>query len=415
MKRIFSIFIILLSLFSFKFTAYAEDVTAVPDIESEASLLMDLNTGQILYEKNINERLAPASTTKIMTALLTLENCCLSDKITVGPDPPFEEGSKIFIFEDEIISINDLMHAMLLVSANDAASALAEHIAGSKEAFAELMNKRAKELGCTDTNFVNPNGLYEDNHYTTAHDLAIIAKKAMENDVFRNIIKTLRYEIQPTNKQTEVRYLHNINKLLTPTKYKYDGADGIKNGYTTKSKNTLVSSAQRDGVHLLAVSLKASSHIYEDNIKLFDYGFDSFKPIQAISKLTDEYHISIKNTSIEIPVHPSKDLSILVPKNDPGDIPKNFVINSEFTDIRKGQEVGYVSVSYGNSTFDVPLIADESYASPVFNLTKNKDGSYSRIMHLHIYSMLIILGVCAIVLAAFILIRHIRKKRTISL
>ena len=244
-----------------------------PKIIAHGAVLINLNTGKFFFQKNSHSEYAPASTTKVMTALLTLEKCKLDEKVTIGKNPPFEEGSKIYLMEGEVLTVKQLLYALLLPSANDAALALAEHISGSKQAFANLMNKRARKLGCRNTNFVNPNGLYDKNHFTSAYDLALIAAKAMKFSKFREIVSTLSYKLAATNKQPLIRYLHNENKLLFSKVYKYSGADGIKTGYTIKSKHTYIGAATRKGITLAVVLLYDEKGYYKEAASLFDYGF----------------------------------------------------------------------------------------------------------------------------------------------
>jgi serine-type D-Ala-D-Ala carboxypeptidase (penicillin-binding protein 5/6) len=244
-----------------------------PKITAQGAVLIDLNNGRVLLQKNSNNKYAPASTTKVMTALLTLEKCKLDEKVIVGKNPPLEDGSKICLIEGETLTVKQLLYALLLPSANDAALALAEHISGSKQAFANLMNKRAKELGCKNTNFVNPNGLYDKNHYTSAYDLSLIASKAMKFSEFRKIVSTLSFKLMPTNKQPIIRYLHNENKILFNRIDKYSGAVGIKTGYTVKAMHTYVGAATRKGITLIVVLLHDEKGYYKETANLFNYGF----------------------------------------------------------------------------------------------------------------------------------------------
>ena len=350
-----------------------------PSINAESGILMDLNTGQILYEKNINEKLAPASTTKILTALITLEKCKLDDKVVVGPKPPFEDGSKIYLLEREEITVKDLLYAMMLESANDAALALAEYISGSSLEFSKLMNKRAVELGCNNSNFVNPNGLYEDNHYTTAYDLALIGKAAMENTTFREIVSTEYYEIKPTNKQVETRYIYNIDKLIRGTQYKYKGADGVKTGYTTKSKNTIVASATRGNQKILAVQLRSENDLYEDSIKLLDYGFNAFKSEKLVDSSLVYSSIKIKGTKESISVFPKQDFYVSTPLNGISNSFSSIVFNKTFDKIEKGDELGLIEITLDNGkVFKVPLIAGEDYKSFFYNLKYQSPELYKR-------------------------------------
>jgi D-alanyl-D-alanine carboxypeptidase len=350
-----------------------------PFINAQTGVLIDLNTGQVLYDKGMHEKLAPASTTKIITALLTLEKCKLDDIVTVGSKPPYEDGSKLYLIEGEEISVKDLLYGMMLESANDAALALAEHISGSGPAFADLMNKKAKELGCTDTNFVNPNGLYDDNHFTSAYDLALIAKAAMENPTFREIVSTKFYEIHPTNKQTETRYIYNINRLVRGTQYNYEGADGVKTGYTTKSKNTIVASATRGDRRLLAVELKSTKDVYEDAIKLLDFGFNEYTSEKIIDSSKPITNIQIKGVKAPIPVYPKKDFNSSALKGTTPEFTQNIVLNESFRKINKGDEIGYVEVTLDNNMkYKIPLIAGDNYKSTFFTLKSKESGVYKR-------------------------------------
>lgn len=266
-------------------TIYAKSLTP-PSVSADGAILMDAQTGKILYGKNIDKPYPPASTTKIMTALLTLENCNLDDEVVVGKKPPLADGSKIFIHEGEKLKVNDLLYALLLESANDAAEALAEHISGSIEDFSKLMNKRATELGCTNSNFVNPNGLYHDKHRTTAKDLALIMKEVSKYEQYRKISNTITYKIKQTNKNKEERPLWNKNKLVQQnSKYYFKGCNGGKTGYTTQSEHSYVVSANRDEFKLIAVLIHDSKKtFFEDSINLLNYGFNNFELVKMYSR-----------------------------------------------------------------------------------------------------------------------------------
>jgi serine-type D-Ala-D-Ala carboxypeptidase (penicillin-binding protein 5/6) len=324
-------------------------ITAPPKILAAGGVLMDLNSGEIILEKNSHNKYAPASTTKILTALLTLENCKLTDKVIIGKNPPFEDGSKIYLLEGEEVTVEQLLYALLLESANDSALALAEHISGSKEAFAQLMNKRAKELGCTDTNFTNPNGLYDKNHYTSASDLAKITEKAMENPVFRKIVSTVSFDLLPTNKQPKTRYFHNHNKLLSVKKDKYSGADGVKTGYTVKAKHTYVGSATRNGRTLIATFLFDNATYYQETAALFNYGFNNFVDEKIFSKGSEIASFKLKGDSKAIPATIDKDLYITVPKGSMTTTSAAIVMNTTLTSVKKGEVVGTIKLSYDNT------------------------------------------------------------------
>jgi D-alanyl-D-alanine carboxypeptidase (penicillin-binding protein 5/6) len=302
-----------------------------PDISAPSGILIDAETGDILYEKNAFEMMYPASTTKIMTAILTLENTKLQDIVTIDKTTPYTDGNRIYAIEGETFTVEQLLHALLIESANDAAVALAKHVSGSVEEFANLMNKRAKELGAKNTNFVNPNGLPNNEHVTTAYDLSMIAKYAMTLPLFPDIVKKVRYQIPPTDKQPETRYLRSSNRFLwgvggrNKINYKgqwvdikYDIIEGIKTGYTIQAQQCLVTSAKKDGHRLIAVVLKAQgTNIYTDTRTLIDYGFDTFQ----FMKLTDESR-SVKTVLVEggqegtLEVRTQKELYKAMPKDE---------------------------------------------------------------------------------------------------
>ncbi len=288
MKKYISLMLSITVVF-FLMTAY---VYSDQDIElnGETAVLIDGTTGEVLYEKDMHQEMYPASTTKIMTAILTLENCDLNETVVIDSETPFTEGSRIYLLEDEKVTVEQLLHALLIESANDSAVALAKHISGSVEDFAELMNERSRELGALNTHFKNPNGLPDEDHYTSAYDLAMIAKYAMKNEKFREIIKTVNYHLPATNKQ-EDRYFKITNRLLwdektnfvyngeyVPLKYEY--ATGVKTGYTIAAGSCLVGSAKKDGREVISVVLKSDPNfVYLDSRVLLDYGLNNFKNI----------------------------------------------------------------------------------------------------------------------------------------
>lgn len=241
------------------------------DISAGQAVLIDGDTGKVLYEKAADEKAYPASTTKIMTALVTLETLMKYDSpidqlIEVPRCAEGVEGSSLYLKAGERISIEDLLYGLMLVSGNDAAVALAEVIGGSQEEFVEMMNIRAAELGCTGTNFVNPNGLFDDNHYTTARDMALIACEAMKNETFRKIVGSQQWNAA-SRESTYVTF-RNKNKTV----FQYEGGNGIKIGYTENSGRTLVASARRGEKSMICVVMSAPDW-FNDAYKLMDQGF----------------------------------------------------------------------------------------------------------------------------------------------
>ena len=288
----------LVTLFFIFFIAIFTNHTVLADepiIYSESALLMDAKNGHILYEKNANSLMFPASTTKILTAIIALEACPLDEKITASDNAitSIKSGytnAKIQVGEQ--LSMEDLLYALLLKSANEAANVIAEHIGGTTENFANIMNARAIELGCTSTHFVNANGVHANDHFTTASDLAIITRYCMQNKTFRHIISTLTYTLPATERYpTADRVLTNSNSLMIPGhSYYYPYVIGGKTGFTTQAKNCLISVSNKDGLELISVVLHAESTEdgrsarYLDTISLLEYGNNNYYPSTVVAE-----------------------------------------------------------------------------------------------------------------------------------
>ncbi len=268
MRRLLCLFIFTaFCLIILSFSAYALDVSA------KGTVLLEAESGDIVYGKNEHARLPMASTTKIMTALVVLENAELDDVVTIEPCMVGIEGSSIYLREGEHLTVEELLYALLLESANDASVALAIHVSGDIDSFADLMNEKAKELGLTSTHFTNPHGLDDEEHFTTPYELGIIATYAMKNETFAKIVST-KSTVIPLNNGEGSRVLVNHNRLLRS----YNGAIGIKTGFTKRCGRCLVSSASRDGVTLICVTLNAPND-WQDHKALLDYGFTQYESI----------------------------------------------------------------------------------------------------------------------------------------
>lgn len=263
------------------------DAKKKPSISAESAIVMDVQSGTILYEKNKDKRQYPASITKVMTGLLALENSSLSETVTYSEKAVtnLETGaSNIGLKAGEKLSMEDSLYAILLMSANEACNGVAEHIGGSVENYVDMMNERAKELGCTGTHFANTNGLWMENHYTTAYDMALIAREAYKNPTFAKITGTKRYNIEKTNK-SKIRYLYNHHGMLyasTFSQYLYEYCVGGKTGYTAKCRYTLVTYAKKDDMMLVSVIMKAPNspwtepNEYTDTTKILNYCFENY-------------------------------------------------------------------------------------------------------------------------------------------
>ncbi len=259
-------------------TVFAGSSTvAQPEVAAEGAVLLNCNTGQILYEKNSSTQFYPASITKVMTALLTAENCSLDDVVTFSETATtnLESGAvTINLTAGDQLTVEQCLYALLLKSANEVANGLAEHISGSVSAFADLMNERAAQLGCTGTHFANPNGLNDSTHVTTPYDMALIARAAYANSTVAAISSTLSYQLPATINNSSGVTVSMGHKMLYPTDSRYyEGIVGGKTGYTSKAGNTLVTCVERDGLRLIAVVMKASGTHYTDTKAMLDYGY----------------------------------------------------------------------------------------------------------------------------------------------
>ena len=264
-----------------------------PQIGAQSAILMDANTGVILYSKNIHERLYPASTTKIMTCLLAMERGNLDDMVEFSHDAVFTvpaDGSNMGMDTGEAITLEECLYGILVGSANEVSNAVAEYISGSIDDFVTLMNERAEEIGCKDTHFVNANGLHDTEHYTSTYDLALISSLFFQNEMLCKIGNTPRYHFEPTNTQPDDFYLNNKHKLING-EIPYNGILGGKTGYTDNARQTLVTCAEQNGMRLVCIVFKEESPAqFTDTEELFNYGFHNFQ-VMNISENEDRYNI----------------------------------------------------------------------------------------------------------------------------
>lgn len=394
LKKVTAIFLIVFILFNISSLSFASE----PSISAESAILIDANTGQILFEKNAHKSMYPASTTKIMTGILALELGNLEDKVVIDNETPYGiDGSHIALEPGEIISLEDLIYALLIESANDAAVAIAKHISGSVEEFAKLMNNKAKEIGALNTHFTNPNGLPDKEHTTTAYDLAVMAKYAMQNDKFKDIVKRYNYTIEPTNKKSEPRYLKSSNRMLYGTgpnnminvdgkwvDIKYEGTDGIKTGYTYEAQNCLVATAARGNQRLISVVLHAiGKNVYVDTHKLLNYGFENYtyKQIGFTNEFIDNIKVEHGDKDL-IPAILGESVYITLPKGREGDIEKTVELPDKVTaPISKNQVLGKITYKIDDtalataniiSTIDVNQKAIYKVVNKSFTITLHK-------------------------------------------
>ncbi|WP_303860538.1 D-alanyl-D-alanine carboxypeptidase family protein [Alkalibaculum bacchi] len=353
-----------------------------PNILSPAAILMDAETGQVLYDKSAKERLYPASITKVLTAIIALEkNENLNEKVIIGKDVPYQiasNSSAIYLLPGEVVTLEQLMYALMVESANDAAVAIAEHTAGSVENFAKLMNDKAKELGATDSHFINPHGLHSEDHYTTAYDMALIMKEAIKNPVLRKLMTTSNYIIPETNEQ-QTRYLWTKNRL-----YKSEGDEfyndkviASKTGFTTEAKNTLISAAENNGMSLIAVVLNGqSASTYYDTSALFDYGFTSFETSTLIRKDDFVKEQGIEKGSKPLQIVSRSTIKYVKTKNNSDNINETIKISQNLpSTISKGDVIGTIEYSVGNEKVgEAQLVAgNEVLSSSAIRIQKLKD------------------------------------------
>ncbi len=343
-KRIVVFFVLFLS---FKVCAFA-----VPSVSAHSAALMVADTRELIYGKNEHEQCGMASTTKIMTALLTLECASPSKEITVTEQMAAVEGTSMGLLPGDKVTYHDLVYGMLLASGNDAANTAAISVAGNIEKFAKIMNSRAAEIGMANTNFVTPSGLDAENHYSTAYDMALLGCEAIENPEFRVACSSVNAKLCYGN-EPYTRWLSNHNKLLKS----FDGAFGIKTGFTKKSGRCLVSAAERDGVTLVCVTLNAPND-WSDHKSLLEYGFSLINKKQVT---VGTYNIKVYGSDkSNIPVGIGGSVSVTALCSQEGIESQILLKPYAVAPVKKGEILGEVQVKIGGRTVEsVPLIAQE--------------------------------------------------------
>ena len=395
-ERILSLFLIFVLFLSLAPGAQAASAFTV---DAKAALLVDVGTGEVLHDQNAHEKHYPASITKVMTALLTFEaidagKLRLDQEITAGeeatqlPDGASTVGVKV----GEVMTVEDLLYCLLIPSANEAGNVLAEAVAGSVSGFVAQMNQRAQELGCENTHFMNPHGLHDENHYTTAWDIYLITRAAMKYDEFMHICGSKAHTVPETN-LSKPRELHSTNYLISTWRtgwpgYYYADARGIKTGYTPEAGYCLVASAVRGERELVSVVLGAEkvtladgtveTRSFSETAKLLDHGFDDFKTMQLLDpgEFVCEVPVELSSETNYVVAHPSKSIERMVPSDlQPGDFTRTINLNSESVDapIAEGDELGTVTISYDGTDYGtVPLLALND-VSASWLLTKQRE------------------------------------------
>lgn len=338
------------------------------DISSEAAVVMEDSTNTILYSKNADEVLYPGSTVKIMTCLLALENCQLTDEVTMtatGVSGVTDGGASIASQVDEVFTIEQCLYAIMVASANDIALQIAEHTGGSVEAFVQMMNDRATALGCTNTVFTNPTGLPDENQHTTAHDMALIMQAAIQSVAFRTIAAATSYTIPATNKAAARNLTSKFTMTDTGNSGFYEGCIGGKEGYTEASGSTLVCAAQRNGMTLISVVLKgASGQTAPDAASILNYGFDQFQ----IASLGDSDFSIISGGEVVLPVGAFTDSLTTQDSQNGNEIQRTYLFGGtpvgsavlevveaqDDTDIQKGEQNMQAARTYSENHTYIP-------------------------------------------------------------
>ena len=365
--KITMIVVLLIVVLTCNTKVYADDELS---INAKAALIVETNTGKIIYEKDIYEQNYPASVTKILTAILTIENCELDDVATVSQTaishiPTGYVIAPLYIGEQ--ITIKDLLYALMLKSANDAAYVLAEHVGGSVDGFSEMMNKKAEEIGCKNTHFVNPNGIHNQNHYTTAYDMYLISNYAMKNETFKEIVSTYEYTLSPTNKHPlKDRIMKNTNNFVNPKNAYYNKiVNGIKTGTTKQAGNCLITDSSDNGLEFITVILGAqtANSKFSETKKMISFAYDNY----ALTKIHDKGDM-IQNIEVKKATKKTKDLNLVISdditamankKIKVDEIEPEIVLNDDIkAPIEQGQELGIIKYNVDGLEYEAKLLAE---------------------------------------------------------
>lgn len=374
-----------------------------PQINAKSAILIDASTGQIIYEKDMDAKKFPASTTKIMTAILAIENLELTDMLTADEetiDSVPRDTSNIALDYGEEISVEDLLYATLLASGNDSSNVLAKGVSGSLDEFAKFMNEKAKEFGARNTNFANANGLHDENHYTSAYDLAQIMRHAISNETFCKVINTVLYDAMPTNKQEEVRTFANSHQMIKTTPYAYQGTIGGKTGWTTDAGHTLVTACERNGTKLIAVVMESGEALedkFAETVKLFDYGFDNFDKIVLTSeKLQHQF----EGTDIAKKVDTSMlyDAEFLIHTSEKG----NYI--TQFNELPEDKAELVITTESGNVLYSREYTIERGFFGKFFDILK-------KIFIFIFKAILWIIGIAIVIVLLMIIINKLKKIR----
>lgn len=417
MKKIFSFVLTLLITFLPVFnTNNLSFADSELNLTAEYAILMDYETGQVLYSKNGYSKLYPASTTKAWTAYVVLKHVNDLNQVVEIKDLPIVDGSSMYLKEGEAFTVKELLDALLIHSSNDVAMVLAKYVGGSVENFVNMMNDEAKSIGAENTHFNNPHGLPDENHYTTAYDMALMARKAMDNKIFRDIVNTKSVKYPATEAYPYERYFENTNQFLTSRSkmnykgqeidIKYDVVDGIKTGYTDAAGKCLLSTGVKNNIRVISAVFKSTvDDLYLDSRTLLDYGFDNFYVKEIVDK--DDF---IKNKKVflskekKLIYQPETNYSVALSNNsNAGDYSIKTKLDNIKLPIKEGDKVGTLEV-YKNKKLEksIDLVAKNDVTSIFAFFKENK----------LLYNVLkIILLIIILVFIVFIIRKVNRKKK----
>ena len=407
-------------------------IDGAPVIDASAALLLDIESGTVLYSLNADTRIYPASLTKIMTTMLALKFGDLNDEVTASITATSGlplDASTVDIKAGEVMTLQDLLYCVMVASANEACNVVAEYISGTIDEFVALMNQEAADLGCTSTHFTNTNGLHDDGHYTTARDLSIMTLAALQYPDFVTLCNTASKEIPATN-ISDPRYLKTTNYLIsnnTVVGYLYTKACGVKTGYTSQAGHCLISTAQSGSMSLLSVLTGAKSVVLEDGTtqiqsftqtaELFDFGFNSFQSVTVLKsvEMLAEVPVTMATDTERVVLSPSQSLTVLLPKNYDADLIEKQVTllypDGVEAPVSADDELGYVTVRYaGTELGTIPLCAITDVARSELQYYTSVVQDY---LSNHLVKLIII--VVAVALVGYILIytvhNHRRRRR----
>lgn len=404
-----------------------------PAIGAQSAILMDANTGAILYAKNIHEKLYPASITKLLSTYVALQECELDEMVTFSEDAVYSinwwEDANMGVYAGSSLTLEEVLYGILVGSANEAAYAVAEHVSGNLEAFSSLMNKTAKELGCLNSNFITPNGIHDENHYTTAYDMALIAKAFFSNETLTKMSSTTRFDVPVTEHQTREGLILTAKSQLLPGKpYAYEPLVGTKTGYTDQARQTLVSCAEKNGLKLICVILKEESPAqFTDTIELFNYGFENFDAV-TLDNFNNEYAIDNHFFTTDIDLLGNSKTILSLNKEDYIVLPNTITIEdltSEVTfDKKQDNSIACINYYYKNyllGKISVDLAIDEPYIFDFGNQkystldiveTQNQNTIYINVIHLLIgFIFLVLLFTILFSVQTFSRNKRLAKKR----